>query len=483
MTDNVAVVDHIINGLVHNKKYIQKVYPFLKEDYFDLTEKIVFLIVQDHYLKYDSAPSPEVVQSVIEDNDTLNEQIYTDVSAYIKQVLPEPYTSDFSWLVDETEKYCSQKAVYNALVQSIAIADGEDTETPKTAIPDLLSDALAVSFSDDVGLDYDDMEERWERLNRAEAKIPFRLKVLNEITDNGFETKSLNIIIAATGVGKTAFMVDYAASQLWEGKSVLYVTMEMAEEKIANRIDANMMDISFKELKKVGKEEFFLRCKKIKKANIGKLYVKEFPTSTAGAVEVDHLIKELYQKKGFVPDILCVDYISICKSSRVKLSQGSYLYVKSIAEEFRALAMKHDLVCLSATQTNRDGIDASDFSLKAISESAGLAHTVDWALALMSPEDIAEQGLALAKQLKSRYGDINYMRKFVLGYARDKSYFYDTDLDYDVITGGGAVEDEDIPAFDQATSGAFGAELPDPTVSIMNPMTRPTKNDKSGVSW
>ena len=286
-----------------------------------------------------------------------------------------------------------------------------------------------------------------------------------------------------TGVGKTAFLADYAASQLWEGKNVLYVTMEMAEEKVANRIDANMMDISFKELRKVGKEEFFLRCKKIKKANIGKLFVKEFPTSTAGAVEVDHLIKELYQKKGFVPDILCVDYISICKSSRVKLSQGSYLYVKSIAEEFRALAMKHDLVCLSATQTNRDGIDASDFSLKSISESAGLAHTVDWALALMSPEDIAEQGLALAKQLKSRYGDINYMRKFVLGYARDKSYFYDTDLDYNVITGGATVEDEDIPAFDQATNGAFGAELPDPTVSVMNPTDRPTKNDKSGISW
>ncbi len=475
---DVRTEDLILNGLVYNKEFVDRVIPYITEEYFDLAERVIFAIIKDHYYDYDKSPSKEVIIATLADADGLNEDIYSQTKKYALAIFDVPYKTDSQWLFDTAEAYCKEKAVYNALVKSISIAEGHDTDTPKNAIPELLSDALGVGFSDNIGIDYiDDAEERWDRLHNPQAKIALRLAILNLITEGGFELKTLNVVIASTGVGKTANMVDFMAGFLLAGIDCLYISMEMAEEKIGTRLDANLMGIDFKELKNISKEGYFNRLEKIKKAGLGQGIIKEFPTSTASASDFDHLIKELRQKKGFVPQVVFIDYISICRSDRVKLSQGMYLYVKSIAEELRALAQKHNICMISATQTNRDGIDASDFSLKSVSESGGLAHTVDFAMGLMAPEDVADQGLILGKQLKNRYGDVNSNRRFVLGYDRSKSYFYDTDLDYNVIVGGGDVE-EDIPTFDKSGMGAaLEAERPDPTVGVIDMIT------ENGIKW
>lgn len=472
--------DIILNGMIHNSIFISKVIPFLKLEYFESLEAVIFAVIQDHYLKYDSSPSPEVIKNILSENKTLSQDLYSNTIEYINEHLIEPINTDIEWLIDTAEKYCKERSVYLALVKSIAITEGTDKKTPKTAIPELLSDALSVGFTNNIGLDYDDAEERWERLHSSTTKNPFRIKILNEITEGGSERKSLNIILASTGVGKSAFLCDLTASKLLLGKNVLYISMEMAEEKIATRIDANLLDTDFKTLKKMLKIEYFQKFNKLKKKSLGKCIIKEYPPTTASTIDFDHLIKELKQKKGFVADFIMIDYINICASSRVSLSQGSYTYVKAIAEELRSLAVRHNVDLWSATQTNREGVDASDVSLKAVSDSMGLSNTADFILALMAPEEVAVQGLILAKQLKSRYGDYNYKRKFVLGYERAKSFFFDTSLDYNIIANGGGNDGDgsDIPVFDQGKMGqTLAAERIDKSVQRLN------DSSTGGINW
>lgn len=424
---------------------------FLDESYFDdvTGHKHLLKKIKDRYTKYTSFPSFYELEI---DNEKLPESLettYKSLLEKIKKIKRTDSKNSESFLMDRTEKFCKERALYLALAQSIKL---KDHPLDSVKIPDLLSAALNISFDKDVGLDYvDDPSERWERLHAQSEKIPFDIDILNDITGYGFDKKTLNIFMAPPGVGKSAIMCHIAGSYVKQMKNVLYVTMEMSEEKIGQRIDANLFNIPINDVLELSKRHFLDKYNKLKVELKGKLIIKEFAPGTCSSQSVYHLMGEIEQKTGIVFDALCLDYLNIARSDRVSLNQGSYLFIKSICEEFRALAQKKNIVVVSATQTNREGMDNSDYGVRAISESTGLVQTADFLAGFISSDDRAEVDTIILKQLKSRYNSINLTKKILLGYERIKNRFFD--VNQEDITG-----EPDTPSFDKGFGGRMKEE-------------------------
>lgn len=439
----------ILKNLIYNEEFSRKVLPFIKTDYFsDRTEKLIHQEVNSFILKYNSLPTFEsLVLSVKEKNGLQDEEVNRFVD-YLNDLKVETEKPKIEWLVDITEKFCQEKAVYNAVLNSIHILDGKDKVHDKGAIPKLLSDALAVGFDTNVGHDYlQDSDSRYDFYHRKEERIPFDLDYFNKITKGGLPTKTLNIALAGTGVGKSLFMCHVAAGAMVQGKNVLYITMEMAEEKIAERIDANLLNVTIDELNELPKDIFDKKVNKVKQMTTGKLIVKEYPTASASAVHFRTLLNELNLKRNFVPDIIFIDYLNICCSSRVKpgASVNSYTYIKAIAEEIRGLAVEYNVPIVSATQTTRSGFTSSDPGLEDTSESFGLPATADFMFALISSEELEELGQMMVKQLKNRYSDPTHYKRFVIGVDRAKMKLYDVEQSaQDVVDSG---QDKPINSF------------------------------------
>ena len=419
-----------LSQLVCNEEYARKVLPFLKGDYFsDKIERAVFEEIQKFVEKYNGVPTQTSLEIEVSDRGDLNESDYKKVIEVIKTL--EFTEVDFNWLVDTTEKFCKDKAVYNAIVDGIKIIEGKDRNRDAGAIPSILTDALAVGFDNRVGHDYMlDSDSRFDFYHKVEEKIPFDLEFFNKITKGGLPPKTLNIALAGTGVGKALFMCHMAANCLSQGKNVLYITLEMAEERIAERIDANLMNISIEDLYDLPKQMFDDKITEIKKKTTGKLIIKEYPTASAHSAHFRGLIKELAIKKTFKPDIIFIDYLNICASSRFKgaTNVNSYMYIKSIAEELRGLAVETNLPIMSATQTNRTGYVSTDVGLEDTSESFGLPATADLMFALISNEELDGLNQIAIKQLKNRYNDPTVNKRFVVGIDRAKMQLYDVKM-------------------------------------------------------
>jgi replicative DNA helicase len=416
----------ILSNLIHNEEYCRKVVPFLRTDYFsDRKEAVIASQLIKFFLDYNKPATAEILAIEIGNRTDLSDKDIPEYEVYINDLTSKETNVD--WLLGETEKFCRDKAVYNAILHSIKIIDGGDKVHTKDSIPSILSDALAVSFDNHVGHDYiEDYDDRYDFYHRVEEKIPFDLDMFNKITKGGLSKKTLNVVLAGTGVGKSLFMCHVAASTLMQGKNVLYITMEMAEERIAERIDANLMNIGMDELKIIDKDLYSSRFSKVSKKTQGKLIIKEYPTAGAHAGHFKALMEELKQKKKFVPDMVVIDYLNICSSSRMKqgANVNSYTYIKSIAEELRGLAVEYAVPILSATQTTRSGFSNTDVELTDTSESFGLPATVDFMFALISSEELEALNQLLVKQLKNRYGDPAYYKKFVIGVDRSKMKLY-----------------------------------------------------------
>jgi len=417
----------ILQNLIYNEEYARKVIPFLRAEYFhDRTEQLVFDMVRGFILKYNNLPTKEALNIELEKNKTINESEFKTASDIIDSFNSNDANSD--WLTTETEKFCKDKAVYNAIMESIHIIDGKSKDKTDTAIPHILSDALSVSFDTHIGHDYiEDADERYNFYHQKEKRIPFDLEFLNDITAGGTPSKTLNVVMAGTGVGKSAFLCHHAANCLTQNLNVLYITCEMAEERIAERIDANLMDMTMDDLKELPKQMYDKKMTTISSKMTGKLIIKEYPTASANSNHFRALIDELQMKKKFKADIIFIDYLNICASSRIKGGSNinTYQLVKSIAEELRGLAVEKDVPIWSATQVNRSGYANSDFGLEDTSESFGLPATCDFMMALISTEELEEKGQLLVKQLKNRYNDTYTNRKFVLNVNRAKMKFSD----------------------------------------------------------
>jgi replicative DNA helicase len=416
----------ILSNLIHNEEYARKVIPFLDQAYFsDFIEKSIFVSLQSYVEKYNNSPDVEALNIDLQKT-TLNEDQFKSVQEYIVTLTPSKV--DFQWLIDQTESWCKERAIYNAIFTGIQIIDGKDKEKTPEAIPDILADALGVSFDTHVGHDYmAQAEERYDFYHEVEEKIPFDLEFFNRITKGGMPNKTLNIVLAGTGVGKSLFMCHVAAASLMMGKNVLYITLEMAEKKIAERIDANLMNISLDDLHDLPKRMFVDRIGKIKKKTQGQLVVKEYPTASAHCGHFRALFNELALKKVFRPDIVFIDYLNICSSSRFKMgaSINSYSYIKSIAEEMRGLAVEFNIPIMSATQTTRQGFVSTDVGLEDTSESFGLPATADLMFAIISTEELEKLNQLLVKQLKNRYNDPTLNKRFIIGVDRAKMKLYD----------------------------------------------------------
>lgn len=421
--------------------------PFIREEYFSTKpEQVVYRCIKNFVDTYNAQPTKEALVICLDDS-RLNGDEHKQCVALINEVFGLDKDTDLKWLIDTAEKFCKDKAVYNAVLASIQILDGKDKNFTKNAIPQLLSDALAVSFDTAVGHDYmTDADKRYEFYHRVEEKMPFDLEFFNKITKGGVPRKTLNIVMAGTGVGKSMFMCHHAASCLSANKNVLYITCEMAEERIAERIDANLMDTALDELKDLPKETYDKRLARAVGAVRGNLIIKEYPTATATVAHFRHLLHELKIKKKFVPDIIFVDYLNICASSRVKMNANvnTYVYIKAIAEELRGLAVEYDVPIFSATQTNRGGFNNSDVGLENTSESFGLPATADFMFAVIRTEQLDSLNQVLVKQLKNRYGDENTNKKFVMGVDRGKMKFYDVEQSaQDSLVDTGQISDDD----------------------------------------
>ena len=446
-----------LTQLVTNEQYARKVLPFMKKDYFsDRTERTIFEEITKFVDKYNKIPTQTSLEIEVQGRKDLNEDDYKKVVAVIQTLSSTDV--DFDWLVDTTEKFCKDKAVYNAIVEGISIIDGKDKDRGPDAIPGILTDALAVGFDNAVGHDYLlDSESRFDYYHTVEKKIPFDLEFFNRITKGGLPPKTLNIALAGTGVGKSLFMCHVAANCLSQGKNVLYITLEMAEERIAERIDANLMNISMEDLHDLPKQMFDNKIAKIIKSTSGKLIVKEYPTASAHSAHFRGLIKELAIKKSFKPDIIFIDYLNICASSRFKGAQNvnSYMYIKSIAEELRGLAVETNVPIMSATQTTRSGYSNSDVGLEDTSESFGLPATADLMFALISNEELDELNQIAVKQLKNRYNDPTMNKRFVIGIDRAKMRLFDIKVsEQDGLVDSGQ-EDFIEPVFDNTDFGGF----------------------------
>jgi len=423
------IEEKILSNLIHDEHYCRQVVPFIKKDYFaDRKEAILAEEIVKFFTEYNKPLTKDILSIEVGNRRDLNDKEANEIQEYIQSLSTEPVNDE--WIVKSTEQFCKDKAVYNAILKGISIIDGRDKNQTPDAIPSILSDALAVSFDNHIGHDYlDDSDSRFDFYHRVEEKIAFDLEMFNKITKGGLSKKTLNIALAGTGVGKSLFMCHVAASSLTQGNNVLYITMEMAEERIAERIDANLMNITMDELKVIDKDVFDNRVKKIQNKTQGKLIVKEYPTASAHAGHFRALLDELKLKKEFVPDIIFIDYLNICSSARVKggANVNSYTLVKSIAEELRGLAVEHNVPIVSATQTTRSGFANSDPGLEDTSESFGLPATADFMFALVSNEELQELNQIIVKQLKNRYNDPSYYKRFVVGIDRAKMKLYDVE--------------------------------------------------------
>ena len=417
----------ILSNLIHNEEYTRKVIPFIKEDYFsDYTEKSIFKSINQYTEKYNNSPNIEALLIDVQ-KISLNEDQYKSVQEYISNNITDSEV-ETQWCVNETEKWCKDRAIYNAIFSGIQIIDGKNKDQTPEAIPEILTEALAVSFDVHVGHDYiEQSDERYDFYHTIEEKIPFDLDFFNKITTGGMPNKTLNICLAGTGVGKSLFMCHVAASTLMQSKNVLYITLEMADKKIAERIDANLMNISMDDLHDLPKRMYTDKISRINKKTKGKLIVKEYPTASAHCGHFRALFNELALKKSFKPDIVFIDYINICSSSRFKMgaSINSYSYIKSIAEEMRGLAVEFDIPIVSATQTTRQGFVSTDVGLEDTSESFGLPATADLMFALIGTEELEKMNQILVKQLKNRYNDPTVNKRFVIGLDRAKMKLYD----------------------------------------------------------
>ena len=426
MMDRIEKV--ILRNLVYNEEYLRKVLPFIEPDYFnERNERVVFEHITKYAAEYNSLITKEVLQIEIEDRRDITQDEAKNIYGTINEL--EDIECDFEWLSDTTEKWCRDRAIYLALMESIKIADGQDDKKNRDAIPTILSDALSVSFNRNVGHDYlEDYEERYELYNRKESRIQFDLEYFNKITKGGLPNKTLNIALAGTGVGKSLFMCHHASAVLLEGKNVLYITLEMAEEKIAERIDANLLNIPIQKLHDLPKIMFENKIRNLGKKTQGKLIIKEYPTASAHVGHFKSLLNDLALKRSIKPDIIFVDYLNICASQRYKGSiVNSYTYVKAIAEELRGLAVETNVPIVSATQTTRSGYGSSDVDLTDTSESFGLPATADLMFALISTEELEGMNQIMVKQLKNRYNDPTMNKRFVIGIDRAKMRLYDVE--------------------------------------------------------
>ena len=417
----------ILRNLLHNEEYVRKVVPFIKAEYFeDTNQKIVYEEIINFVEKYNKPLSKEILCIETEKRQDINDSSFQEITQLITSLDESP--TEFQWLVDTTEKWCRDRAIYIALMDSIQIADGRDEKKGRDAIPAILSDALAVSFDSNVGHDYlTDYEKRYESYHRKEDKIPFDLEYFDKITKGGLPNKTLNVALAGTGVGKSLFMCHVASSVLLQGKNVLYITLEMAEEKIAERIDANLLNVPIQDITDLPKVMFEDKVTNLAQKTQGTLIIKEYPTASAHSGHFKALLQELALKKSFRPDIIFVDYLNICASSRYRAGSNvnSYSFIKAIAEELRGLAVEADLPIVSATQTTRSGYGSSDVDITDTSESFGLPATADLMFALISTEDLEPLNQIMVKQLKNRYNDPTVNKRFIVGIDRAKMRLYD----------------------------------------------------------
>lgn len=416
----------VLKNLIHNEDFTRKVIPFLKSEYFtENADKVVFELIDTFVKKFNKNPNIEALEVSLQNSNIIESQ-FKDVVSLLKSLSSYESTNQ-DWLLAETEKFCKDKAVYNAIVTSIGILDGNDKKHGKDAIPSLLQDALGVCFDDSVGHDYiNDSDARYDFYHKQETRIPFDLDIFNKITKGGLPNKTLNIALAGTGVGKSLFMCHMASGCLAQGKNVLYITLEMAEERIAERLDANLLNIELEQLKDIPKSAFSSRIEKLAEKTTGKVIIKEYPTASAHANHFKALLNELSLKRHFKPDIIFVDYLNICASSRFKPGGGvnSYTYVKAIAEELRGLAVEFNLPVVSATQTTRSGYSNTDVDLTDTSESFGLPATADFMFALISTEELEQLNQIMVKQLKNRYNDLTTFKRFMVGVDRAKMRLY-----------------------------------------------------------
>ena len=440
----------ILRHLLNDEDYARRTLPYLKPEYFqDRIEKTVYEQIDKFINKYNSLPTKEALTIEIDDNAKMSDEEFSQCSSLISEL--EPENSDNQWLIDTTEKWCQDRAIYNAIMNSIAILDGNDTKRDKGAIPELLSDALGVSFDPNIGHDFlEDSDDRYEFYHRVEERLPFDLEYLNKITKGGLPKKTLNIILAGTGVGKSLAMCHFAAANLLQGRNVMYITMEMASERIAQRIDANLLNVTLDDLEALPKDLYDKKINKVRGKTSGKLIIKEYPTACAGSGHFRHLLNELRLKRSFKPDVIYIDYLNICMSSRIRSGAqvNSYTLVKAIAEELRGLAVEFNVPIVSATQTTRSGYSNSDVGLEDTSESFGLSATADFMIALIASEELNELNQILIKQLKNRYGDPSLFKRFVVGIDRAKMRLFDVEQS--------AQEDivDDGPVFDKGDYGS-----------------------------
>ena len=439
----------ILRNLLTDEKYMRKVLPFIKPDYFEGIYRILFREAGKFVAKYNKLPNAESFKIELDNADKLSDEQYNMAMDIVPQLFASN-TVDDKWLLDTTEKWCQDRAIYLAIMESISIIDGKHEKLTKGALPDLLTQALGVGFDLKVGHDYvENAGERYEFYHTEEDRLPFDLEYFNTITKGGVPRKTLNIALAGTGVGKSLFMCHVASSALVQGFNVLYITMEMAEERIAERIDANLLDVPIDQLDKISKDRFSLMVNNIAKKTTGKLIIKEYPTGSAHSGHFRALLNELKLKRQFEPDIIFIDYLNICASSRMKGMGGainSYSYIKAIAEELRGLAVEFDIPIFSATQTTRSGYSNSDIGLEDTSESFGLPATADLMFALISTEELEQQGQFMVKQLKNRYNDPTQHKRFVIGVDRSKMRLFDVEENQQTLT-------DDTPVFDKTETG------------------------------
>jgi replicative DNA helicase len=445
----------ILSRLIYDENYCRKVIPFLKREYFlDRKESIVISEISEFFTKYNKPVTKDILAIEVSNRTDINDKELVEVNSFIDSLVDAP-TND-EWLLTNTEKFCKDKAVYNAILTSIRIQEGRDKTYTTDSIPSILSDALAVSFDNHVGHDYlDDADSRYEFYHRVEEKVAFDLEMFNKITKGGLSKKTLNIVLAGTGVGKSLFMCHVAAGALSAGKNVLYITMEMAEERIAERIDANLLNLTMDELKVIDKDIYESRLAKLAKKTQGKLIIKEYPTAGAHAGHFRALLEELKLKREFTPDIIMIDYLNICASQRMKQggSINSYTYIKAIAEELRGLAVEYNVPIVSATQTTRSGYTNSDPGLEDTSESFGLPATADFMFALVSNEELEQLNQIIVKQLKNRYNDPGFYKRFVIGVDRAKMKLYDVEASAQEGLMDAGHKKEDVPMFDKSDFG------------------------------
>ena len=446
---NTNIEQVVLKNILTNEKYMRKVLPFVKPDYFEGTYKILFKEAGKFVGKYNKLPTAEAFKIEIDNADSFNEEQYRHAVEIIPNLFEEE-KADEQWLYESTEKWCQDRALYNAVMESISIIDGKHTKLTKNALPEILTKALGVSFDTNVGHDYiENADERYEFYHRDEERIPFDLEYFNLITKGCLPNKTLNIWLAGTGVGKSLFMCHCAASSMSQGRNVLYITMEMAEERIAERIDANLLDCPIDQLPNLSKEMFADRVYKLSTRTSGKLIIKEYPTGQASTSHFRALLNELKLKKSFEPEMIFIDYLNICASSRMKGMGGainSYNYIKAIAEEIRGLAVEFDVPIVSATQTTRSGYSNSDIGLEDTSESFGLPATADLMFAIISTEELESMGQLAVKQLKNRYNDPTYKKRFVIGVDRSKMRLYDVNESEQTLI-------DDTPVFDKTATG------------------------------